>query len=167
MDDLLKKLNSFLGRAALTTYAGGGPNVDPDEPGFKELEYREGDWHYKDSYTGFFRSWGREVVWYQDKPVWNQLYGGGMQPGYCDDTKFARDTFDFLKKALSDGEKVEDFQPRGPKKYEDGDWSYICKWKGSIEKFEGHEEIAYKSKTVFTHDFFGGLAIAKDWPGKK
>ena len=44
----------------------------------KELEFKEGDWYYKDSYTGFFQSWGREVVWYNKKPFWTQIYGGGM-----------------------------------------------------------------------------------------
>lgn len=43
-----------------------------------------------------------------------------------DNTKFAHKTFDFLKKALSAGEKQEGFQPRGPKQFADGDWEYIC-----------------------------------------
>jgi len=41
MEELLKKLNEFLGKAALETYAGGGSNFDPEkaERGMKELEY--------------------------------------------------------------------------------------------------------------------------------
>jgi len=39
---------------------------------------KEGGWYYKDSYTGFFQSWGREVVWHNQKPFWTQIYGGGM-----------------------------------------------------------------------------------------
>lgn len=38
-EKILKELNIFLGKAALATYAGGGPEVDPEEPGFKELEF--------------------------------------------------------------------------------------------------------------------------------
>jgi len=53
---LLQELNRFLGKAALNTYAGGGQEVDPEEVGFKELEFKEGGWYYKDSYTGFFQS---------------------------------------------------------------------------------------------------------------
>jgi len=51
---LLQELNRFLGKAAINTYAGGGQEVDPEEVGFKELEFKEGGWYYKDSYTGFF-----------------------------------------------------------------------------------------------------------------
>jgi hypothetical protein len=106
---LLQELNRFLGRAALNTYAGGGQEVDPEEVGFKELEFKEGNWYYKDSYAGFFQSWGREVVWYNQKPVWTQIYGGGMTAKFQNDTKFAHETFDFLKKALSAGEKKRFF----------------------------------------------------------
>ena len=58
MKPLLKQLNRFLGKAMLETYAGDGVKVKSQRSGFKELEYKEGDWYYRDSYTGFFRSWG-------------------------------------------------------------------------------------------------------------
>ena len=157
-----EELNKFLGKATLATYAGGGPEMDPEIPGFKELEYREGDWYYRDSYCGFFQSWGREVVWYKGKPAWNSLYGGGMKEKCRTDTEFEHRTFEFLKKALSTGEKKETFQPRGPKELFDGDWKYICHWKGDITNFNGNEEIRYKGETVFTHHFFGGLVEWKD-----
>jgi hypothetical protein len=158
---LLQELNNFLGKATINTYAGGGVEVDPEEAGFKELDYRDGDWYYKDSYTGFSQSWGREVIWYKQKPFWTQIYGGGMIEKYQNDIKFAHETFDFLKKALSAGEKQKDFQPRGPKGFLDNDWEYFCKWHGDITRFEGHEEILFKKEVVFTHDFLGGLIVAK------
>ena len=68
MDENFKKeLNEFLGKAMLATYAGSGPEADSGT-GFTELEFKEGDYLYRDSYTGFFQSWGREVVWYNGKP---------------------------------------------------------------------------------------------------
>ena len=139
MEKLLKKLNEFLGKAALETYAGGGPNLDPEkaERGMKELEYGnpEDEWYYKDSYGGFFQSWGREVVWHNQKPFWVQIYGGGMESEHQRDTKFTHQTFDFLKNILSAGEKRSSFQPRGPNSFNDGDWSYSCRWQGDITKF--------------------------------
>lgn len=112
MEFTLEKLNNFLGKAALATYAGGGEKVDPSIPGFvsrfpgfKELEYKEGDFYYRDSYAGFFRSAGEEVIFYKGRPVWVQHYYGGMEPEYFKNEKFARETFTFLKKALSHGEK--------------------------------------------------------------
>jgi hypothetical protein len=158
---LLQELNRFLGKAALNTYAAGGPEVDPEEPGFKELEFKKGGWYYKDSYAGFFQSWGREVVWHNQKPFWTQIYGGGMTAKFQNDTKFAHETFDFLKKALSAGGKQEDFQPRGPKSFSEGDWEYFCEWNGDITKFDGYEKILFKKEIVFTHDFSGGLILAR------
>lgn len=166
MEELLKKLNEFLGKAALETYAGGGPNFDPEkaERGMKELEYGnpENEQYYKDSYGGFFQSWGREVVWHNQKPFWVQIYGGGMELKYHDDTLFTHQTFDFLKNALSAGEKRNSFQPRGPASFKKGDWSYRCQWKGDITRFKGDEEIKYRGKRVFTHQFSGGLFIYRE-----
>ena len=157
MDENFKKeLNEFLGKAMLATYAGSGPEADSGT-GFTELEFKEGDYLYRDSYTGFFQSWGREVVWYNGKPFWVHVYGGGMKEEFWDDKDFAHQTFQFLKKALSEGEKIEEFQPRGPKLFSDGDWKYECEWIGNITQFEGSENISLKDKIVFTHHFFGGL----------
>ena len=79
MTSLFHRFNEFLGKASLATYAGGGPGVDPElvERGMKELEYGDldGEWYYKDSYSGFFQSFGREVVWHNGKPFWCQVYG--------------------------------------------------------------------------------------------
>lgn len=164
MENILKQLNRFLGKATLATYAGGGKEVDPAKPnfvsrfpGFKELEYKEKDWYYRDSYAGFFTSAGQEVVWYQGKPLWTQLYGGGMKPKHQNDPGFAHRTFNFLKKALSHGEKSQNFQPRGEKELIDADWEYQCRWKGDITNFKGNEKILYKDEVVFTHAFFGGI----------
>ncbi len=156
----LQELNRFLGKAANSTYAAGGAGVDPETPGFKELEYREGAWYYRDSYSGFFQSWGRETVWYTGRPCWTQIYGGGMLEKYRDSTAFAHQTFDFLKQALSTGEKQTTFQPRGPAKLTDDVWEYRCTWQGDICRFSGHEEISYNKDVVFTHDFLGGLIVA-------
>lgn len=162
MNDL-KKLNDFLGRAALATYAGGGPGVDPEkaERGMKELEYgnSQDEWYYKDSYGGFLQSWGREIVWHNQKPFWVQIYGGGMQSKYHKDIRFVHQTFDFLKKAMSAGDKTHSFQPRGPKFFKEEDWEYSCSMTGDIQKFKGSEEIRYKGEIVFTHDFAGGLYV--------
>lgn len=160
----LEELNQFLGKAALATYAGGGEAVDPSRsgfvarlPGFKELRYEEGDFEYQDSYAGFFRSAGQEVVWYKKMPVWSQCYSGGMAKQYENDEEFARQTFNFLKKALSEGEKCTTFQPRGPKSFKEGDWDYNCELIGNIAEFQGNEAIRYKGEAVFAHNFSGGL----------
>lgn len=156
MNYTLVQLNEFLGKVSLETYAGDGPETETQRPGFIELEYQDGDFTYRDSYTGFLTSAGQEVVWYQGRPVWTQQYGGGMEPKYQNDGAFAHQSFSFLKKALSQGEKKAAFQPRGPKEFKDGDWEYYCDWSGDITRFEGKEKILYKGEPVFYHVFSGG-----------
>lgn len=155
---LLAELTGFLGRASKATYAGGGGEAQSWRRGFKELEYRENDLYYRDSYTGFLRSWGQEVVWREDKPLWTCLYGGGMTENYLD-SDFADKTFTFLKQVLSAGDKEATFQPRGPKELSGGGWKYQCTFEGDISKFSGNESISYDNEVVFTHEFFGGLVI--------
>jgi hypothetical protein len=155
----LEQLNKFLGAASKATYAGDGAEIAPWRKGFHELEHTSGDWYYRDSYTGHFQSWGQETVWHKAKPAWTSLYGGGMVKKYHGDQEFADQTFNFLKTALSAGEKSESFQPRGPENLEEGDWKYSCKIDGDISKFQGSEIIFYKGEKVFAHDFIGGLVI--------
>ena len=107
----LKRLTEFLGTAAGATYAGEGVETTPERQGYRELEYREGDWYYRDSYAGFTRSWGTELVRHKGELVWSALYGGGMTKNYRNNAAFAHETFAFLKRALSIGEKSLFFQP--------------------------------------------------------
>lgn len=158
-NELLQELQRFMSRASKATYASGGGTVNkPWRRGFNELEYREGDWYYRDSYAGFLRSWGQEVIWYKDKPVWTCSYGGGMEPNNMD-IVFANKTFSFLKKTFLAGDKQNNFQPRGPQDFQAGEWSYHCTLNGNIKKFSGHEFISRDGRIVFTHDFVGGLVI--------
>ncbi len=156
----LKSLNIFLKTATLKTYAGGlEPESNPERDGFTELVYHEGDYEYRDSYAGFFRSWGQEVIKYKDTPIWNSLYGGGMEEKYFDDRDFALETFKFLKKAMKQKTNDDSFQLRGPKIFKKGGWEYVCDWIGDIHDFSGNEEISFNGEIVFTHNFFGGLII--------
>lgn len=159
-EQFLKNLNQFLGEAGAATYASGIGGVLED--GYIKLRHARGDWSYEDRYTGYFRSWGHETVFHKGKPVWAQTYGGGMEEKYIQDKGFAHETFEFLKKALSSGEKQTQFQPRGQNSFKDGDWEYRCSMSGDISKFKGSEEIRFKGEKVFTHDFVGGLILSKD-----
>ena len=157
--EFLRELNQFLGEASKATYAGG--MVGTVENGYTTLTHRNGDWSYQDRYAGWFRSWGTETIFYKGKQVWVQNYGGGMEAQYTQDADFARETFEFLKNALKSGEKAGQFQPRGQKFFKEGDWEYHSSLNGDISRFIGSEEIIYKGKKVFFHDFVGGLVIPK------
>ena len=150
----INELRRFVGKASDSTYAGGGKYEEtPQRPDFFELVDEEGDWNYRDSYTGHSRSGGQEIVRYKGKPVWFSGYGGGMVEGRED---MSNDTFEFLKKALRTSEEgFESF--RGPRELVYGDWRYVYQQEGDIRDFYGYEEIHYKGEKVFWHRAVGGI----------
>lgn len=157
---ILTDFQRFFEKASGATYAGDGAEVPAERPGFRELEFIEGDWHYRDSYCGHFQSWGQEVVRHKGKVFWTQSYGGGMEPKYFGDFEMDKATFAFLKKTML-AKVTGSFCPRGPPELIDGDWKYASTLTGDIQKYKGSETIYFKGEKVFTHDFFGGLAVDK------
>lgn len=150
-----EELYEFINKAGKNTYAGGGKEVSPERKDFRELEFSDRDFYYRDSYVGHYRSRGMELVRYKGKPVWSALYGGGMVEGK---EEMSDHTFEFLKKAMSADEK--DFQSfRGPHSFTYGDWKYLYTQDGDIEEFSGYEEIYYKNELVFFHRAIGGIII--------
>lgn len=151
-------LLQFLERAGKATYAGGGKyEENPERPGFHELVYQEEKFSYRDSYTGYIRSWGEEVVRFEGKPVWTSLYGGGMIDGK---EEMADECFTFLKKALSAKEEGF-FSIRGPHFFEESDWKHTYKQEGDYANFSGYQEILYKNEVIFYHHAIGGLVKDK------
>lgn len=155
----LKELAKFLVKAKKQTYAGEGKEITPQRPSFKELEYSEDNYDYRDSYTGFFSAPGQEIVRLDKIPIWSMSYSGGMKPEYHNDIEFAEKVFTFLKKALF--RVKEDIPFRGPKNFKEGDFEYINIVEGNITNFKGHEKIMFKGKEVFSQDYIGGLIVHK------
>ena len=79
------ELAEFLVRAKIAAYAGDSAEVEAERPSFKELEYEEGPWYYRDSYTGYFCAPGQEIVRYEGSPVWHMCYSGGMRENFRED----------------------------------------------------------------------------------
>lgn len=151
-DFIPKQLFDFIDKAGKATWAGGGKEVKPERKDFHELEFRDDDFYYRDSYAGHYRSRGMELVRYKEKPIWASLYGGGMVEGQ---EGLANETFKFLQKAMSTNEKG--FQSfRGPHKFSDGYWQYKYEQNGDVFELNGYEEIYYKGKLVFFHRIIGG-----------
>ncbi len=148
----LVELYTFLKDAGVNTYFGDPVYIEPERPGFKELEYKHGDWHYRDSYTGFTRSRGMDVVRYKEEIVWSSSYGGGVVQGKEDLTG---ECFAFLKKAMS--QKDDSQNVRGPDLFEDSGWKYVYTQHGNIDEFSGNEEIYFKEDLIFFHKIIGGL----------
>ncbi len=125
------QLYSFIVKAFRSTYATSGvESVQFEKDGFKVLNYGEGEYSYKDSYTGFFRSRGMIIVNFKNQPVWTCAYGGGMVE---ENTDLAFKTFDFLKKAfLTDEQGFQTF--RGPHKYTSDNWDYKYNQEGDVKE---------------------------------
>lgn len=154
-----QQLTEFIKSATAATYAGGGSyEQNPERPGFYELVYSDHDWSYRDSYTGYYRSSGTEVVRFQNQIVWTSCYGGGMVSGQ---EKLAADTFTFLKKAML-AKPTLWVSFRGPVKYEDDKWAYSYKQEGRVDNFVGYEKISLSGQVVFSHHIIGGLIIDKN-----
>lgn len=152
----ITELQTFLKKASSQTYAiDAKPVNNPERKGFIELIYKEGDLFYRDSYTGYYKSAGSEVIRHKDIPIWVSSYAGGMISGQ---EKMADETFGFLKKAFL---QSDERSFRGPTEFKDGDWIYSYQQSGSMADFYGYEEIYYQGELVFTHRVIGGLIVNK------
>ena len=155
------ELEQFVRKAMESCYLGSFTRAKQTErPGFFEMEYLNGDWEYRDSFTGMYVSSGQEVVRFQGIPVWSSSYGGGIAEKYFGKKDFFKEVEDFLRKALSNT-GTGSFSPRGPKSYSEGDWTYNCEWSGNVSAFSGYETITNQGEEVFSHRFFGGVVIGK------
>ena len=154
-----EELAEFLVKAKTQTYAGDGHKVEPQRPGFKEFEFSDGDWNYRDSYAGFYSAPGQEVVRFQGEPVWTMVYSGGMRPKYQGQEDFSRQTFAFLKKALLGVGKSQPF--RGPGKFHFGGFEYLNIVEGDVTDFHGVEKIFHDGDEVFRQNYIGGLIVPK------
>lgn len=153
----LAELYSFILKAAEATYAiGGGLTDNIERPGFIELVFEEEKFSYRDSYTGYFRSRGTEVVRYKGTPVWSSLYGGGM---LNNDPQLTQNTFNFLKQALIDRKKASFQSLRGPSILEKENWKYTYTQEGNVDEFYGYEQIFFEGQEVFFHRVIGGKII--------
>src|SRR3989338_5339251 len=165
------KFVEFLLRAMSKCWAGDGKDIDnPQRPGFKELEYCEGDFVYRYSYVGYYFAPGQEVVRFQGIPIWSMSYSGGMNPEYHEDRVLTKRVFAFLKEVLLQVDPSRPF--RGPNFYVGKDefegLRYIDHSIGNVLRFNGRESILVEKidktihqKEVFSQDYIGCLMVYK------
>ncbi|MCX7655892.1 MAG: DUF5680 domain-containing protein [Treponemataceae bacterium] len=137
----------FLCKAKQKTYAGHGAEVRSCREGSHDLSYREGKYMYYDTYLGGNCFSGEEAVWYEGNPMWAMNYSGRVL-----NTLFSGD---FLKEALL---LVPQEQPyRGPPVYKKGNFLYHSFAQGTLEWFQGYEEIFFCNTKVYECYFHGGI----------
>lgn len=146
-------LEGFIIRAKRAAYVGGGAASLSSRLASHDLAYREGDWHYLDSYFGGTDFSGQEVIWHDAVPVWAMNYHG---------TILRRDLIDaheagaVIKSALS---ALYDRQLRflGGWRYEHPFGIYEDANSGDFKCFAGRETISRSGETVYRLEYHGGL----------
>ncbi|MDF2822355.1 MAG: helix-turn-helix transcriptional regulator [Clostridiales bacterium] len=143
----IKRTIAFLIKAKLRTYAGHGPEIVSSRVASHDLEYKEEDLFYYDTYLGGECFSGEEAIWHHGIPVWCMNYSG----------RVVGENFngDFLKEVLSHVPKEMPY--RGPAIYKKGDYSYHCKVDGEFIWYQGYEEIFYCDEKIYECYFHGGI----------
>lgn len=151
------ELANFIVEANQQTWAADKGEVESLLSGHKTHRYQKGDWELVDDYSGYFQAPGITTVSYKNLPAWHMYYGGeGMSLDHYDQVKEA---FIFLRKALM---QVSPQLPlRGPQFFDDGQWHYKFRIKGTIENCIWEEEVSKGLDKVFKQTGGAGLYIHK------
>jgi len=148
-----QELCRFLVEAKQSTYAAGDAAKSTKEPdGSTTLIYQTGDWKYHDNYFGGEPYGGREVVFYQGKPVYIMVYYGWVEASVTD----AGSIYKVLQGALS---KIPEEKPyRGPSKLVHNNLIYTNRSVGEVDNFSGEEFIkSSEGKLLYQARYIGGL----------
>jgi len=147
-------LPGFILRAKRATYAAQGDDatVTPLLPGSRQLEYREGDWFYRDVYFGMAGFAGLEIIHEANDPRWSMAYAGGVIAGAS--RAQMGQVYAFLRSALQRGTLEAPF--RGPSRYESFGYEYVNEWRGTVEDFSGAELIRRDGGVVYRLTYAGG-----------
>lgn len=143
-----EELKKFIAEARRNTYAGEEKPIKKALlNGSCQLEYKKGEYFYRDIYfTGKDNFIGQEVVYFNDKPIWSMVYCGSSEPSKVSN---------FLKKSLlSLAEKCR-FNEKC--EFEESNFRYENKGQGTLEQFGGEEQIFIKEKRVYKLNYHGGL----------
>ena len=155
-----RQLLNFIAQAHKHTYAAPAEIrklyrcTVPILEGHKEYDYSVGDFRYHDAYAGSYRAPWREIVFFQETPIWCMAYQGQHNPNH-DESFFQEQAFPFLRRALM---QTDDAMPfRGPSRYEEGYFIYTFEMQGDYRYFTGKEKIIYQGEVVFSQDIMGSI----------
>lgn len=148
-----KDLCEFLVKAKKATYASGDSAkkiIEADKS--TTMIFEEGDWKYQDNYFGGEPYGGREVVFFQNLPVYIMVYYGWVVEGASD----INAVYKTLQGALT---LIPEDKPfRGPEKYNQDGAEYSNFFEGEIDNFFGEEIITAKDgKEIYKAKYIGGL----------
>ena len=150
----------FLIRAKKSTYANGSiEKVKSTRTGSSDYNYEEiidsKKYTYHDTYFGGTKFMEEEVVYCNsDKPIWGMNYYGVTL-----DNSLGEEAMDnALRPALMKvGEDTSIIPVRGIAKLENNGYTYTFKPSGTIDKFDGIEQIYKDNKLIYELHCSGGI----------
>ena len=153
---------NFLINAKKSTYANSNiKKVESSRVGSSDYHYEEiidnKKYIYHDTYFGGTKFMGEEVVYCDDsKPIWGMNYYGVT----LDDTLGEEAMDKALRPALMRVGEDEDIIPvRGIAKFENNGYIYTFKTTGTIEKFDGIEQIYKDNRLIYELHCSGGKIV--------
>jgi len=151
-DFVVEQLNNFIVRAKAATYVGDGAKITPCRLGSHDLQFKEGDFAYLDSYFGGTDFLGQEVVYHRGEPVWAMnYYGRILEP----ERIRADETGQIIKRSLSAMYKEGRFL--GGFEYVTENGIYVDTSIGEVASFTGQEWIMRENTRVYELVYHGGL----------
>ena len=153
---------NFLINAKKSTYANSNiKKVESSRVGSSDYHYEEiidnKKYIYHDTYFGGTKFMGEEVVYCDDsKPIWGMNYYGVT----LDDTLGEEAMDKALRPALMKVGEDENIIPvRGIAKFENNGYTYTFKTTGTIEKFDGIEQIYKDNRLIYELHCSGGMIV--------
>jgi len=149
-----QSLHDFIIRAKAATYVGDGQPAAACRLGSHDLEFKEGDWAYMDSYFGGRDFIGEEVVYFQGKPVWAMnYYGHILRADLITPAQAGKVIKASLSKMYSEGRFLGGFE------YRHEDFIYRDTNEGSVIFLRGREFISRLGETAYELFYHGGLIV--------
>ncbi|NLX11719.1 MAG: hypothetical protein GXY36_18900 [Chloroflexi bacterium] len=149
---LIDSLHAFILRAKTATYVGGGAKLLPYRLGSKDLQFRDGDWAYHDSYVGESDFMGEELVYYQDQVVWGMNYFGRiLRPDLTTAAEMGQMIMQSLSRMYAEGRFLGAFE------HSAGSLRYVDSNSGDVTFFTGLETIYRDDEPVYELVYHGGL----------
>jgi hypothetical protein len=145
-------LERFIVRAKQNTYVGGSSKLLPYRLGSKDLQFREGDWAYHDSYLGESDFIGQEIVYYKMKPVWGMNYFGViLKPDKITSAEAGQMIMKSLSPLYEEGRFLGGFE------HQEGSLRYVDENIGNVRSFQGREYITLVDEVIYELLYHGGV----------
>lgn len=150
----MQELEDFLKEAKMQTYANASTiPVAPTRKSSHDYEYTRDNMTYHDTYFGTTNFIGEEVVYVDNKIFWAMNYYGNTL-----DENLSEEVMDnALRPALMRVGEDGILPLRGPKTFQNGEYTYNFTVEGDLTYFKGMETIYKNDEKIFELICNGGL----------